>query len=152
MSEFMDRFEKWEREPPPDLYGDPIWRLPAYRIALFMARMARADVVAMIRVGAPVHTTSQLERSVNSIGANIAEGYTRFSGRERARYFEVALGSAREAREWYRCSESWLGTEPAQERGMLLTRAIKILTVAVPQERAGASERRISRANQWREK
>ena len=43
----------------------------------------------------------RLHRAVGSIGANLAEGYSRSSARDRARLYEYALGSAREAREWY---------------------------------------------------
>ena len=145
MSSFLERFADFEREPPADLFGDPIWRLPAYRIALFMNDIAREDVAALIRDGAPGHIHNQLERAVNSIGANLEEGYARLSGKERARYFEMALGSAREARGWYRQSKAWLGSSAAMERGMLLTRVVKILTVVIPRERDGESERRMLR-------
>ena len=148
MSSFQERFSEWEREPPADLLGDPIWRLPAYRIALFMSRIAQEDAVVLIRDRAPPHVYSQLERSADSIRANISEGYSRLSGKERARFFEIALGSAREAKDWYRGLESWLGIQAVQERAALLTRAIKILTVAIPRERAGESERRLNRKRQ----
>jgi hypothetical protein len=39
----------------------------------------------MLRASAPAHITGQLERAVDSIGVNIAEGYSRYSGKERAR-------------------------------------------------------------------
>jgi four helix bundle protein len=141
-----EQLEAWESAPPADVYGDPIWRLPAFRIARFLSEIAGHDVIALIRDGAPSGKINQLERSVPSIAANIAEGYSRFSGKERARYYEIALGSARESREWYRDLRSWLGASEALERGMLLTRIIKILTVAIPRERAGESERRIRNA------
>ena len=143
MSSLPERLAHWEGSPPPELFGDPIWRLPAYRIALFLVDIVRGDVSILARRSAPSHTYSQLERAVDSIGVNIAEGYSRFSGRERARYFEIALGSAREAREWYRRCSRWLGASEALDRALLLTRVIKILTVAVPRERAGASETRM---------
>jgi four helix bundle protein len=127
-----------------------MWRLPAFRIALFLAGIARRDVKLLLRTGAPRHTIDQLERSVSSIKANISEGYSKFSGKERARYYETALCSAREAREWYRDVGSWLGRSAAEERGMLLTRVIKILTVAIPEEREGASETRIRLARKNR--
>ena len=145
MSPLSERFQDWESSPPSDLFGDPIWKLPAYRIALFLSAVVREDVSVMIRDGAPTHLYSQLDRAVGSIGANIEEGYARFSGRERARYYEIALGSAREARHWYRGTQTWLGRSVAEERGALLTRAIKILTVAIPRERQGESEQRIQR-------
>ncbi len=141
----QEKFAAFEARTPPELFGDPIWKLPAYRIGLFLTDVARDDVTVLIRAGAPPHVVNQLERAVDSIGVNIAEGYSRFSGKERARFYEIALGSARESREWYRRAVRWLGEESALERAYLLTRAIKILVVAVPRERAGASEDRIRR-------
>lgn len=85
----------------------------------------------------------QLERAVDSIGINISEGYGRLHGRERARFYEFALDSAREAREWCARAESYLEDGVAMGRAKLLTRAFKVLTVAIPQKRAGSSERRI---------
>ena len=148
MRALAQQFKEWEQVTPADLFGDPIWRLPAFRIARFLSDVARSDVTALVRDGAPRTKITQLERCVPSIAANIAEGYSKFSGKERARYFEIALGSARESREWYRDARSWLGRERAEERGMLLTRIIKILTVAIPLEREGACERRIRQARQ----
>ncbi|MFN8404533.1 MAG: four helix bundle protein [Anaerolineales bacterium] len=36
--------------------------------------------------------------AVGSVGANISEGYSRSSGKDRARFYEYALGPARESR------------------------------------------------------
>jgi len=141
-----DQLKAWEVDPPAELFGDPIWRLPAFRIARFMSTVAQHDVALLIRVGAPHGKVSQLERSVPSIAANISEGYSKFSGKERARYYEIALGSARDSREWYHDLRTWLGRTTAEERGMLITRIIKILTVAIPRERAGECEKRIRQA------
>jgi four helix bundle protein len=44
---------------------------------------------------------SQLWRSAVSIAANSAEGYSRGTGADRARFHEHALGSARECIVWY---------------------------------------------------
>ena len=104
MSKLADRFNEWEREPPADLFGDPMWRLPAFRISLFLAGVARGDVKLLLRTGAPRRSIDQLERCVPSIKANISEGYSKFSGKDRARFYEMALCSAREAREWF---ETW---------------------------------------------
>ena len=146
MNNLEAQFQQWQNTPPPDLIGDPIWRMTAYRISLFMADLVRLDARSLVDHGAPSHKVTQLESSVESVEANISEGYSKFSGKDRARFFEMALASAREARGWYRRSSQWLGTDQAEERRMLLTQVIKILTVAIPRERSGGSERRIRRA------
>jgi|SRR3989344_2267182 len=43
---------------------------------------------------------NQLLRSLMSIGANIAEGYGRFGGKEFTRFLHVSLGSANESDYW----------------------------------------------------
>jgi four helix bundle protein len=145
----MDRVEqefvRWEATPPAELFGDAIWRLPAYRISRYLAIQVRRDA-DVIRRRSP-SLADQLERSVDSIGINIAEGYGRLHGRDRARFYEFALGSAREAREWYARAETYLEAGIAVGCARLLTRAIRILTVAIPQERAGSSERRMKEAH-----
>ncbi len=143
MGTLPGEFAEFEKLAPPELFGDPIWRLPAYRIALFLSDVSQTDAAVLLKSSCPSHIPGQLERAVDSIGVNIAEGYSRFSGRERARFYEIALGSARESREWYRRASKWLREGASLERAQLLTRIIKILLVAVPRERSGASEDRI---------
>ena len=146
MDKLETQFSEWEKEPPHDLRGDPLWRMKAYRIALFLSDLVRKDVDDILKRGAPHHKVIQLESSVESVEANLSEGYSKFSGKDRARFFETALASARESRGWYRRSRYWLGTDEAAERQMLMTQVIKILTVAIPDERNGGAERRIRRA------
>lgn len=42
----------------------------------------------------------QLLRSCFSVGANIAEGFGKYKGKEYARFIQMALGSAREVEYW----------------------------------------------------
>ena len=151
MDSLESQFERWQKQPPRDLVGDPIWRMTAYRIALFLADLVRQDARILFDRGAPSHKVSQLESSVESVEANISEGYWKFSGKDRAKCFETALASAREARGWYRRSRQWLGSRGAEERQMLMTQVVKKLTVTIPRERNGASERRIKRARKPRD-
>jgi four helix bundle protein len=62
-------------------------------------------------------TVSQLSRAIASIGANIAEGYSRRSGADRSRFYGYALGSTREAMVWYR-SVAWCLPEATMELRM----------------------------------
>ena len=65
--------------------------------------------------------TNFLYRSVGSVSANIAEGYSRGTGKDRARFYEYALGSARESRDWYFKARHILGNEVVTHRLSLLT-------------------------------
>lgn len=44
--------------------------------------------------------TNQLLRSIMSVGANIAEGYGRYGGKEYPRFLQISLGSANESEYW----------------------------------------------------
>jgi len=79
--------------------------------------------------------SDQLYRSLGSISANLAEGYSRGTGKDRARFYEYALGSARESRDWYYKSRHVLGETVTQHRLQLLTQIIRLLLTMVPQQR-----------------
>lgn len=77
----------------------------------------------------------QLYRALGSISANIAEGYSRGRGKGRALFYEYALGSGRESRDWYHKSRHVLGEEVVEHRLCLLTQIIRWLLTMVPQQR-----------------
>ncbi len=79
--------------------------------------------------------STQLYRALGSIGANLAEGYSRGSPKDRARFYEYALGSARESRNWYYQGRHVLGEDVVRHRLELLTRVIQLLLTMIPQQR-----------------
>jgi four helix bundle protein len=79
--------------------------------------------------------SDQLYRALGSIGSNIAEGYSRGTGRDRARFYEYALGWGRESRGWYYKGRHVLGEAVTTHRLELMTRIIKMLMVIVPNQR-----------------
>ena len=91
----------WEQEVPAAITGDTLWRLRVYRLSLYVADLGWQDVTALIRDGRTRALADQLYRALGSISANIAEGYSRGTGRDRALFYRYALGSARESRDWY---------------------------------------------------
>jgi len=76
-----------------------------------------------------------LYRAVGSIGANLAEGYSRGTGRDRARFYEYALGSARESRDWYYKARHLLGDDVTQHRLELAARVTQLVLTMIPQQR-----------------
>ena len=74
----------------------------AYRVACELIDDAWKDVEKLKHDKATEKISGQLYASVGSIAGNLAEGYAHSSGRDRARIFEYALGSARESMVWYR--------------------------------------------------
>ena len=79
--------------------------------------------------------SNQLCRALGSISANIAEGYSRGSGRDRSRFYEYALGSARESRDWYYKARHVLGQPVVDHRLDLLSQIIRLLLVMIPDQR-----------------
>jgi four helix bundle protein len=77
----------------------------------------------------------QLYRAIGSVAANIAEGYSHRSGRNQARFYEYALGSAREARGWYYQGRHLLGETVTAHRLQLLTEIIRQLLAIIPAQR-----------------
>jgi four helix bundle protein len=72
---------------------------------------------------------------IGSISANIAEGYSRESKKDMARYYEYALGSARESRDWYYKARHILSDAIMTERVHLLTQVIRLLMTMVQHQR-----------------
>lgn len=92
-------FEEWERTVSGAITGDILWKVRAYRLALFAADLGWEDVSRLAQDHRTRALSDQLYRALGSVSANIAEGYSRSGGRDRARFYEFALGSARETRD-----------------------------------------------------
>jgi four helix bundle protein len=126
-------YPEWLKTVPVEITADSVWKMEA--LALFGSDVAWHDVT---KLSSDLRTRSladQLYRAVGSIAANLAEGYSRSSGRDRARFYEYGLGSAREARGWYFKGRHILGEVPASHRMHLLTGVIRLVLVMVPNDR-----------------
>ncbi len=128
-------FSDWEQGVPAAIRGDTLWRMEAYRLALYAADTAWEDATVLLRDLRTRSLADQLYRAVCSIGANIAEGYSRGTGRDRAHFYQYALGSAREGRDWYYKARRALGEETTTQRLALLTQIIRLLLRMVPDQR-----------------
>src|SRR4029078_508662 len=80
--------------------------------------------------------SGQLYEALGSVGANLAEGYSRGTGKDRARFYEYSLGSARESRDWYFKARHLLADDITEHRFSILTEIIRLLLTMVPQQRA----------------
>ncbi|MFA0782550.1 MAG: hypothetical protein YYHSYBAR_000941 [Candidatus Fervidibacter sacchari] len=129
-------YEEWEQKVPEEIKSDSVWRMQAYRLALYAADVGWEDVVLLARDRRTIGIAEQLFRSLGSISANLAEGYSRSSQRDQARFYEYALGSAREARDWYFKARHVLGSRVIYERISLLTKIIRLLLTMIPQRRS----------------
>ena len=114
-----------------------MWKVRVYQIGTCVARLAGQDAAALERYPRFAETVSQLVRSAGSVPATVAEGYSRQSRRERIKYYEYALGSAREATTWYSNAADTLPPEMVEDRLTLLARACQLLLKMIQNERKG---------------
>src|SRR5512145_207352 len=128
-------YEEWLVSVPRELSDDPLWRMEVYRLALFASDLAWHDASKLIQDKRTISLADQLYRAVSSIATNIAEGYSRQSGKDQARFYEYALGSAREARVWYYQGRYILTETVVTHRLNLLTKIIRLLLSIIPVER-----------------
>lgn len=134
-------YEEWLKSVPKDIAEDALWTVKAYRYALFLSDLCWFDVTKLMRDKRTLDLSDQLYRAAGSISANIAEGYSRSTGKDRARFYEYALGSARESRDWYYKARHILGESVAQHRSGFLTEIIRLLITMVPQQRQSGTIR-----------
>src|SRR5688572_17238540 len=91
-------FQAWLKQVPDAITLDPLWRVTVYRLALYAAEIGWDDVTRLSRDRRTWSVSDQLNRALGGISSTIAEGYSRSGPRDRARFYEYALGSARESR------------------------------------------------------
>ena len=128
-------YAEWEKGLPSDVTGDTLWKVEAYRLGLFAGYLVWEDVSKLIRDRRTLELAGQLYGAVGSVGAHIAEGYSRSSGKDRVRFYEYSLGSAREGRHWYLQAQPILGETVVRHRIGLLTQVIRLLLTMIPDQR-----------------
>jgi four helix bundle protein len=132
------KYDEWVSSVPVQIREDAVWRVEAYRLALFMADIGWHDITKLMRDRRTLDLATQLYRAIGSVSANIAEGFSRNSPKEKARFYEYALGSARESRDWYYKGRHILETEVTAHRIETLTRIIRLLLTMIPDQRERA--------------
>ncbi|GIK39821.1 MAG: four helix bundle protein [Chloroflexota bacterium] len=128
-------YQEWEQSVPRSITDDILWKVQVYRLALFAAEIGWQDGTKLMQDKRTVGVADQLYRALGSISANIAEGYSRGSGKDRARFYEYALGSARESRDWYYKARHVLGETVTTHRLEWLAKIIRLLLKMVPDQR-----------------
>jgi four helix bundle protein len=106
-----------------------------YRLARELMGVVWSDADKLRHHVVTEKIAGQLYAAVGSILANLGEGYSRSSGRDRARMFEYALGSVRESMMWYHASRLLLGPETVRERLDKLEEIRRLLLAIIPRER-----------------
>jgi four helix bundle protein len=107
----------------------------AYQLARELLAESWSDAERLQHHRMTEKISGQLYAAIGSIGANLGEGYSRSSGRDRARIFEYALGSVRESMSWYASAQPVLGAEVVRGRLDKLEEIRRLLLAAIPRER-----------------
>ncbi|MCU0493491.1 MAG: four helix bundle protein [Chloroflexaceae bacterium] len=131
----MPTYQEWEQNVPTRVTGDPLWKMRVYRLALFLSDIGWVDVSKLAQDARTKTLADQLYTALGSIGANLAEGYSRSSGKDRVRFYEYALGSARESREWYYRGRHVLEPSVVEHRIDVLAEIIRLFLAIIPEER-----------------
>lgn len=132
------KYAEWLETVPSEITTDPIWKLEVYRLALYAGDIGWEDVLGLSKERMMYSVADQLHRSLGSISANLTEGYSRSKGLDRARFFEISLGSARESRDWYYKARKVIPPEAIKHRIELLTSIIRMLAAMIPHQRTHA--------------
>jgi four helix bundle protein len=128
-------YNDWADTVPLEIRNDVLWREEVYRLSLFAADLSWHEVCKLVRDRRTLGLSGQLYEAVGSISANFSEGYSRQSKKDQCRFYEYALGSAREARTWYYQARHVLSEAVVSHRMNLLTQIIKLLLTIIPSER-----------------
>ena len=135
-------FEQWESDVPAAIRDDPLWRVEAYRLSLFLSDLAWHDATKLFQDPRTSGVCDQLYRAVGKISSNISEGYSRGTAKARIQFYEYALGSTRESRDWYFKGRHVLSNPVASHRIDLTASIVRLTLTTIGQERR--SSRRIS--------
>lgn len=125
----------WTKTVPKEITQDALWRMEVYRLSLFAGDLAWKDVTKLMQDRRTLKLSDQLYTAVGSVSANIAEGYSRSSHKDQARFYEYALGSAREARNWYFEARFVLSEIVSNHRINFQSQIVRHLLKIIPEER-----------------
>jgi len=128
-------YEEWELSVPSVIREDSLWRVECYRLALFLADLAWHDVGVLVKHRRTWSIADQLFRSTGNISSSIGEGYSRGTGKDRAKFYEYSLGSARESRDWYYKGRHVLEPSVVAHRLELCTCIIRLTITMIANER-----------------
>jgi four helix bundle protein len=134
-------FEEWLKGVPEVIRADTLWRVEAYRLGLFLSDLAWVDAAVLLRDNRTRSVADQVYRAASNISSNVSEGYSRSTGKGRAIYYEYALGSARETRDWYFKARHVLKAEIVEHRTGITSAIIRLTLTMMTNERR--SNRRV---------
>ena len=113
---------EWEKTCSRAITSDTVWKLDAYRSALFLILCARADLRSIPGIRPDDELGVQLLAAAASVSAHIGEGYGRWTLADQLKYLGYALGSVRECMSWYEALRDRLSDAVVDKREALIAR------------------------------
>jgi four helix bundle protein len=136
-------FTEWVSVRDGSRTGDPLWSVQAYRLASYAVASHYFD--RETRPGlAKTPNLDQLTRAIGSIAANIGEGYSRPSTPDQNRFYTYALGSTREAIDWYDVFRLEVG-DPTDDRQSILVQIRRLLLTMLRNAHSESDRAKMSR-------
>jgi len=126
-------FDEWVKGASKARIGDPLWTVQAYRLGVYAIEchaFDRRTNERFSRAGA----IDQITRAIGSISTNISEGYSRSTPADRVRFYSYALGSTREAIDWYDTLRFELG-DTTDTRQSILIQIRRLLLTTIRKSR-----------------
>jgi len=120
-------YSEWETKVPEDIKEDPLWRLEAYRLGLFIADIGWHDTTRLMRDKRTRALAAELNQVLGAIGASIANSYSRTSREERVHFYTEAIRSVSESSNLYYQGRHVLGESITWHRRTLLTQIERML-------------------------
>jgi four helix bundle protein len=114
--------------------------MESYRLGLYAIECGWGDVSLLERRYATSHIAPQLYRALGSISANLTEGFSRGTVRDRVRFYEYTLSSTRESKVWYYSARPILGASVVDERQGRLEEIRKLVLGTMRNERRGGRD------------
>ena len=124
---------------PDVVKEDRIWRVQAYRLALYLADAATFDTRGLATDPRFTLSVTQLCKAAGSVSANIAEGYPRRSSKDRIKFYEYALTSLAEAKSWYLQIRSMLAGATMNDRLATMRSISRLLITMMRSARANGA-------------
>ena len=63
-------YTEWEKKVPQSIRKDSLWKMTAYRLALFIGDLGWYDMHKLLKQRGMVGISDQLYRALGSVGAN----------------------------------------------------------------------------------
>lgn len=113
-------YQMWEKSVPPQIRGDAVWTLEAYRLSLFVADVGWHDANELAKHRRTIKLGGEMLESLGGVPSALARSVGRSVPGEAALAREDALAAARATCSWYFQCRHVLGQEIVMHRVRIL--------------------------------